>query len=65
MASALGLVGAPGDATWERLGARLERRPSAELLVEWVRGATRPVTLAAIGPLTNVALASSSRVTPV
>lgn len=57
MASAAGLVGAPGDETWERLGNALETRTVTEFLIEKIRSATRPVTLAAIGPLTNVAAA--------
>src|SRR5688500_4724076 len=57
MAAAPGLVGKRGDETWDRLGAALDRRPAATLLIEHIRAATRPITLAAIGPLTNVAAA--------
>jgi inosine-uridine nucleoside N-ribohydrolase len=51
------LVGKPGDEMWKRLGAALDQRRAATLLIEQIRAATRPVMLAAIGPLTNVAAA--------
>src|SRR5688500_12742331 len=57
MASAPGLVGKAGDETWDRLGASLDQRPAATLLIEHIRAASDPLTLAAIGPLTNVAAA--------
>src|SRR5688500_13674888 len=57
MASAPGLVGSPGQEPWERLGAALDARPAADLLIEMVRAASEPIVLAAIGPLTNVAAA--------
>ena len=57
MASAPGLVGTPGGEPWERLGAALDARPATDVLIELIRGATRPIVLAAIGPLTNVASA--------
>jgi purine nucleosidase len=57
MASARGVAGQPGSEAWERLGAALERRSAVDLLIETVRSTSEPVTLAAIGPLTNVAAA--------
>ncbi|HET7770131.1 MAG TPA: nucleoside hydrolase, partial [Chloroflexota bacterium] len=57
MASAPGLVGPAGSEAWERLGAALDPRPAADLLIELIRGASGPIVLAAIGPLTNVAAA--------
>ena len=57
MVSASRRVGPPGSAEWVRLGARLDKRAAAEFIVETVLASKDPVTLAAIGPLTNVAAA--------
>ncbi|HEU5315244.1 MAG TPA: nucleoside hydrolase [Chloroflexota bacterium] len=57
MASARGMVGQAGSELWERLGRGLERRGAVDLIVETVRSSGEPVTLVAIGPLTNVAAA--------
>ena len=46
-----------GSAGWDDLGARLDPRFGPDLIVDLVRYSTEPITLCAIGPLTNVALA--------
>jgi purine nucleosidase len=46
-----------GSVGWDDLGARLDPRFGPDLIVELVRHSTEPITLCAIGPLTNVALA--------
>ena len=46
-----------GSQGWDDLGRRLDPRFGPDLIVECVRHSTEPITLCAIGPLTNVALA--------
>ena len=46
-----------GSRGWDGLGARLDHRFGPDLIVDLVRHSTEPITLCAIGPLTNVALA--------
>lgn len=47
----------PGSRAWDDLGSHLDPRFAPDLIVDLVRHSTEPVTLCAIGPLTNVALA--------
>ena len=47
----------PGDRAWDEFDARLHPRSGPDLIVDLVRASTEPVTLCAVGPLTNVALA--------
>lgn len=47
----------PGSRAWDDLGSRLDPRFGPDLIIELVRQSTEPVTLCAVGPLTNVAIA--------
>jgi purine nucleosidase len=55
MASAAGFAGEPESAEWDALGARLDPRDAETFLIETVSRAAEPVTVAAVGPLTNLA----------